>query len=139
MKVRINSIAYQSKATGALQKHNPENTYFSFLVSVVDPSNATPVDLRFDRVAADGVKIGNFKETFTIDFSAQENQKVIDKLNLAKASGQILVYEFTCSGTSKGAPFLKENGETTQTIALWQDRFADRSISVAPAPAIKGL
>lgn len=139
MKVRINSIASAKghTATAPVQKRSADGSRFAFLVSIADATNSVPVDLRFDSVASDGVKIGNFSGAYELWFSAEENVEVLARFNAAKASGQVMFFEFTCSSVSKSVPYLSEKGVTYQSIILNADRFADRVASMAPAPSIK--
>lgn len=139
MKVRINSIASAKghTATAPVQKRSADGSRFAFLVSIADATNSVPVDLRFDSVASDGVKIGSFSGAYELWFSAEENVEVLARFNAAKASGQVMFFEFTCSSVSKSVPYLSEKGVTYQSIILNADRFADRVASMAPAPSIK--
>ena len=141
MKVRINSIASGKGSTpqSPIQKHSVDGARFAFLVSIADPTNTVPVDLRFDSVASDGVKIGNFSGAYELWFNADENSAVLTKFNAAKTAGKLLVFEFTCSSVSKSVPYPSEKGVTYQTITLNPDRFAKRAVSLVDVPAIEGL
>ena len=141
MKVRINAIASGKGSTpqSPIQKHSVDGAMFAFLVSIADPSNTVPVDLRFDTVASDGVKLENFSGAYELWFTADENSAVLAKFNGAKASGQVMLFEFTCSSVSKSVPYLSEKGVTYQTITLNPDRFAKRAVSLVDVPAIEGL
>lgn len=141
MKVRINSIASGKGSTSQapIQKHSADGSRFAFLVSIADATNTVPVDLRFDTVASDGVKLENFSGAYELWFTADENSAVLAKFNGAKASGQVMLFEFTCSSVSKSVPYLSEKGVTYQSIILNADRFAKRAVSVIAAPTIEGL
>jgi len=141
MKVRINSMASGkgSTATAPVQKHSADGSRFAFLVSIADAANTVPVDLRFDSVASDGVKIGNFSGAYELWFTAEENAAVLAKFNGAKATGQVMFFEFTCSSVSKSVPYLSEKGVTYQSIILNADRFAKRAVTLGAAPTIEGL
>jgi hypothetical protein len=139
MKVRINALASGKGSTTQVpvQKRSADGQRFAFLVSIVDASNTVPVDLRFDTVASDGVKIGNFSGAYELWFSAEENVEIISRFNTAKASNQVVFYEFTCLSVDKSVPYLSEKGVTYQSIILNADKFAERICGLAPVPAIK--
>lgn len=139
MKVRINALASGkgSTATAPVQKRSADGQRFAFLVSIVDASNSVPVELRFDTVASDGVKIGNFSGAYELWFSAEENVEIVSRFNAAKASNQVVFYEFTCLSVDRSVPYLSEKGVTYQTIILNADKFAERICGLAPVPAIK--
>lgn len=139
MKVRINALASGkgSTAQAPVQKRSADGQRFAFLVSIVDASNTVPVDLRFDTVASDGVKVGNFSGAYELWFSAEENVEIVSRFNAAKASNQVVFYEFTCLSVDKSVPYLSEKGVTYQTIILNADKFAERICGLAPVPAIK--
>jgi hypothetical protein len=141
MKVRINSIASGKGSTSIapIQKRTSDGTRFAFLVSLVDVTNSVPVDTRFDTVASDGVKYQNFSGAYELWFTADENSAVLAKFNEAKASGQVMFFEFTCASATKSAPYLSEKGVTYQSIILNADRFAKRAVSLGAAPTIEGL
>lgn len=141
MKVRINAIASGKGSTSQalIQKRSIDGTRFAFLVSIADATNTVPVDLRFDTVASDGVKYENFSGAYELWFTADENPAVLAKFNGAKASGQVMLFEFTCSSVNKSAPHLSEKGVTYQSIILNPDRFAKRAVSVVALPPIEGL
>lgn len=139
MKVRINAFASAKGSTSQapVQKRSADGQRFAFLVSIVDASNTVPVDLRFDTVASDGVKVGNFSGAYELWFSAEENVEIVSRFNAAKASNQVVFYEFTCLSVDKSVPYLSEKGVTYQTIILNADKFAERICGLAPVPAIK--
>ena len=139
MKVRINALASGKGSTpqAIVQKRSADGQRFAFLVSIVDASNTVPVDLRFDTVASDGVKIGNFSGAYELWFSAEENVEIVSRFNTGKASNQVVFYEFTCLSVDKSVPYLSEKGVTYQTIILNADKFAERICGLAPVPAIK--
>jgi len=141
MKVRINSMASGkgSTAQAPIQKHSADGARFAFLVSIADATNTVPVDLRFDTIASDGVKLENFSGAYELWFTADENPAVLAKFNGAKASGQVMLFEFTCSSVSKSVPYLSEKGVTYQSIILNADRFKKRAVSVIATPTIEGL
>jgi hypothetical protein len=141
MKVRINSIASGkgSTAQAPIQKRSADGSRFAFLVSIADATNDVPVDIRFDSVASDGVKYQNFSGAYELWFTAEENASVLAKFNGAKASGQVMLFEFTCSSVSKSVPYLSEKGVTYQSVILNADRFAKRAVSLMAAPTIEGL
>lgn len=143
MKVSINSIAYAGKdkqvaGQPPVQKSDLKTgTRFAFLVSMLDATNATPVDIAFDDKDSAGKPIPNFTRTFELWFETAERDAILAALNAAKAEGMSLHYTFTCSSTSKmGAPYANAKGELSQTIILNQNASEPRHAQKVAKPAI---